>query len=374
MKKFVSLSIVCMFLLLPFGNAMAGEVDLPDNTVWSCYDVGSSGYVMASAVANAILKKYDKNVRLSPSGTSIGRVKALTNEKARVAFLATEAMFGALGLYDFANYGAGPIDIRGVMGAPTSAAVAVTKTGGIKEPADLKGKRVSYVVGSASLNVKMEAYLAYGGLTWDDVEKVVFPSYGASLKALIQGNTDASLSSPRASTLYELEGTPQGVAFVPLDPENKEGWREVNKVMPTVAPYLEDTGAGLDPNNPVWLLGYTYPTITVRADEDADFVYNLLKALDETYPMYKDAAKGLEMWSIELATSVPTDLPYHEGSIRYLKEKGLWPEAKQQWNDATIQKMKRLQSEWPKAVAEGKSKGLDVEQFQDFWLKKVRSM
>ena len=36
----------------------------------------------------------------------------------------------------------------------------------------LKGMRVAWVKGSPALNVNNQAYLAFGGLTWDDVEKV----------------------------------------------------------------------------------------------------------------------------------------------------------------------------------------------------------
>ena len=36
--------------------------------------------------------------------------------------------------------------------------------------ADLKGMRVAWVKGAPALNVNNEAYLAYGGLTWDDVK------------------------------------------------------------------------------------------------------------------------------------------------------------------------------------------------------------
>ena len=40
-----------------------------------------------------------------------------------------------------------------------------------------------------------EAYLAYGGLTWDDVERVDFGGFGASWTGLIEGQTDAAFAS-----------------------------------------------------------------------------------------------------------------------------------------------------------------------------------
>jgi TRAP-type uncharacterized transport system substrate-binding protein len=54
---------------------------------------------------------------------------------------------------------------------PNSSAVIVTKESGIKTLKDLKGKRVSWILGNPSLNVKMEAYLAFANLTWDDTRE-----------------------------------------------------------------------------------------------------------------------------------------------------------------------------------------------------------
>ena len=53
-------------------------------------------------------------------------------------------------------------------------AIAVTKSSGIETYEDLRGRRVAYIKGSPALNVNTEAYLAYAGLTWDDVEAVEF--------------------------------------------------------------------------------------------------------------------------------------------------------------------------------------------------------
>ena len=55
-------------------------------------------------------------------------------------------------------------------------ALGVANDLGIKSYADLRGKRVPYVRGAPALNVTTEAFLACGGLTWDDVERVDFPA------------------------------------------------------------------------------------------------------------------------------------------------------------------------------------------------------
>lgn len=360
-------------LFMSISSAAASEINLPKNMIWSCYDVGSSGYIQASAVANAFLKEYDIHVRLIPSGTSIGRIMPLTSKRASVGFLANEAYFASEGSYDFAAYSWGPQKLRALLGRPTSFPLVTTKVNGIDKISDLKGKRVSWVVGNPSLNVKMTAILAFGNLTWEDVKKVEFPGYSDSLKALIQGNVDASVGSATASILYELETSNKGIQYPQLDPEDKAGWERLQNIIPFGFPYKETIGAGIDKDKPVWLLGYRYPVVTVRADADPDFVYNFLKALDNTYPLYKDTAASMAAWDLNLSAAPPVDIPFHEGSIKYLKEKGLWNEKHHTWNETRLTRLELLEEKWDKAIREGQEKKMKQKAFKKYWMEQLNN-
>lgn len=367
LRKSVILTVFFFFTIcLP---AWGSDIQLPKNMVWSCYDVGSTGYVQASAVANAFLKQYDIRVRLIPSGTSIGRLTPLVNKRASVAFLANEAFFASEGSYDFANYGWGPQDLRAVIGKPTSFPLITTKTGGIKEVAQLKGKRVSWVVGNPSLNVKMTAIMAFASLTWDDVQRVDFPSYADSLKALIQGNVDAAVGSTTASILYELDSSARGVYYPQLPPEDEEGWRRLRRYIPFGFPYQETVGAGVNKDDSLWLLGYRYPIVTVMEDADPDFVLNLIQAIDETYPLYKDAAASMPDWDLKLSGTTPVDVPFHPGAILYLKKKGIWTEEHQTWNDNRIEILKQIGTLWEEAIKSAKAQKMSEDDFAELWMK-----
>ena len=52
--------------------------------------------------------------------------------------------------------------------------LGVAKDTGVKSYADLKGKRIAWVRGAPALNQNAASFLAYGGLTWNDVKKVEF--------------------------------------------------------------------------------------------------------------------------------------------------------------------------------------------------------
>ncbi len=372
-KTYLSLIVISIFIL-PFFNVNASaqtmsSVKLPETLLWSCYDVGSTGYVHASAMADALLKKYGIRVRLMPSGTSIGRIMPLKTKRVEVGWLATEAHFAAEGVYDFASYEWGPQDVRVILALPTAHAVITTKESGIKTLRDLKGKRVSWIPGNPSLNVKMEAYLAFANLTWDDVRKVEFPSYAATAKGLIAGQVDAICGTATASLIYELASTPKGVYYPPFPPEDKEGWQRMLKIAPYLKPFKETVGAGLSKDNPAQLVQYRYPIGTVYADTSFDYVYNLVKALDETFPLYEKAHPTMVWWRIDHAGVPPVDAPFHEGAIKYFKEKGIWTPEHQTWNDKYVKRIKNLEKAWAKAVAMGKAQKLESKEFEALWMK-----
>jgi len=164
---------------------------LPRSMVWTAYDLGSSGYAEAAGIANAFQKQFNARVRIIPSGTSIGRLLPLTTGKASYGYLANEAFFAAEGTYDFAVPEWGPQDLRIITGRIATVGFAVAGDAGVKEVSDLKGKRIGYVKGNPSVNVKNDAYLAFGGLTRDDIQVVWFGSYGAMKTAVIAGQLDA---------------------------------------------------------------------------------------------------------------------------------------------------------------------------------------
>ncbi|MBC8418154.1 MAG: TAXI family TRAP transporter solute-binding subunit [Pseudomonadota bacterium] len=363
---------VCVSLIFFGFLASAGaeeSVSLPKTMIWSCYDVGASGYVQASAIADAFVKKYGIRIRLLPSGTSIGRLMPLTTKRVICGFLANEVFFAVEGLYDFSTIEWGPQDLRVLLAHPTTIALATTKESGIKAIKDLKGKRVSWIPGAPTLNIKAEAFLAFGGMTWNDVNRVEFPSYGAACKALIEGKTDASVVSTSASIMYELETSPRGLFWVQFPPSDKEGWDRMLKIAPFLSPKKETVGAGISKENPVYLPGYRYPMITVYANADPEWVYNFVKALDQTYPMYEKAHAVMPDWKISESGVPPADAPFHVGAIKYLKEKGVWTAKDDEWNKARLGQLKKVQGAWEKTVAEAEAKKIKSKEFPEFWMK-----
>lgn len=344
------------------------QAKLPENMVWSTYDVGSTGYVEASAIADAFGKKFGTRVRLQPSGSAIGRIQPVLRKRVPFGWLANEVFFASEGLYEFCTPEWGPQDLRTLAGRPSALGIAVTKTSGIKTAADLKGKRFAIARANSSVNVKSEPILAFGGLTWNDVELIDVPSYGASMKALVEGRADACGAAPTAATLYELEASPNGINWVPMPPEDKEGWARAQRLLPIIEPINESVGAGLSEQHPVWMIGYRYPMITVPTDSSADLNYAMLKALVESFDLYKDAAPIMPRWDIKRSGTPPMDAPFHDGAIRFLKEIGQWDEKAQSWQDAMLKRHAALKTAWKPFIGSAAAKGADADKLRELWM------
>ncbi|MFL1406817.1 TAXI family TRAP transporter solute-binding subunit [Marinobacter sp. M1N3S26] len=349
--------------LLFAGSATAQE--LPDTMTWSSYDVGSAGYAEASAIADAFGKQYGTRIRIQPSGSAIGRLQPLLSGRADYAFLATETFFAAEGIHDFSTRRWGPQDLRAVAGRPSSFGIFTAADANIKTLEDLKGSRFAYVAGNPSINVKCDAFLAFVGLTRDDVDAIMFPTYANTMSSLARGEADASCTTTTPSHVYELAESPRGIRWLDVPQDDAEGWERLREVAPFFQPYTETQGAGISEENPVDIFAYRYPVLTVRADMDEDAVYNYIKALDETYGMYKDATAVMDRWDLEEAGTPAIDVPFHPGAIRYLEEKGIWTEEHQAWNDQRLARLNALREAWKEATAEGEGKS--DEEFAEIW-------
>ncbi|WP_346894145.1 TAXI family TRAP transporter solute-binding subunit [uncultured Roseibium sp.] len=347
--------------------ASASATELPRSMLWSTYDVGSSGYAEASAIADAFAKEYGTRVRIMPSGTSIGRLLPLKTGRVQYGWLANELFFATEALYDFSVREWGPQDLRVIAGRPSTFGMAVAKDAGIKTLSDIRGKRVPRIKANPSINIKVEALLAFGGLTWDDVDVVEVPSYGAALKALVDGQVDVAGSTPTASTLYEMESSPHGLEWAPMPADNAEGWEAIRSVASFFAPATAIQGAGISKDHPAHIFAVRYPMITVYANADEDEVYNFTKALDETYNIYSGATKATPAWTLKKAGTTPADAPFHPGAIRYLKEIGVWSDKDEAWNEARLERLASVRKAWDDAVEAALDKGVSDKDWGNFW-------
>ncbi|MBN8199882.1 MULTISPECIES: TAXI family TRAP transporter solute-binding subunit [Bacillaceae] len=339
---------------------------LPKQMTWSVYDVGSGGYAEMSAIANTLTEEYGMQVRMLPSASGVGRMVPLRDKVASIGKLGDEIQFAFEGNEEFAQQDWGPQNVRAIWAPISQFGFAVREDSDIKTIADLKGKKVPKVTGNASVNIKNEAILAFGGLTWDDVEVVDITSYAGQGEALIQGQIDVAGINPTASAMFEADSK-GGIRWLEMDPEDAEGWKQTVETASWMIPYTMDNGAGMEKDTDIMGHGYL---IGGYADQDPNAIYELIKAMDEHFTAYKDAMPNLALYSKDEVVIEPKGIPFHEGTIKFFKEKGMWDDEKQAKNDELVARYDNLKAAWDQAVEEAKKEGISKDDFPAFWLEK----
>ena len=346
--------------------AIAEDVSLPRTMVWTSYDLGAAGYVEASAIADALDQQFGTRVRITPSGTGIGRMLPLQTGRASFGFLGNEIHFASEAMFEFASREWGPQDLRVLLGRSASVGLVTGGDTEIMSPADLAGSKVGFVQANPSTTLNTEAVLAFAGLTPEDVEQVVYPSYGAMAKAFIAGEVDVAPAIPVSSFLREAEGG-RGVRWLDMPPSDAEGWNRIQAKASLFAPSSATVGVAMSEGDPADLLGYRYPQISVRADADADEVYNMIKAIDQSFDLFKGATKVTSRWGLNEAGHAPAGAPFHEGAVRYLKEVGVWTDEDEAWNAARIARAAAVQAAWDTATEQADAEGISARDWPAYW-------
>lgn len=329
--------------------ALAEGIELPRQMSWTAYDTGSAGFNQAVAIGGELQKVTGTSLRVLPGKNDISRTEPLRHR--RVEFSATGvggSFMAQEGAFEFSAERWGPQPVRVVManfGGDIGLSIGVAGDAGIEFMADLRGKRLAWITGAPGLNVNIEAYLAHAGLTWDDVQKVEFGGYGASWTGLIEGQVDGVFSSTNSGPAYEAAAGPRGLDWVPIDPDDEEGFKRMTDVAPFFALTHVTTGANIDGTDGYDGATYAYPILATMADADQDMVYNMTRALVELFPEYDGKAPGIGGWNIE-NQDFTWVVPYHDGAIAYFTEIGVWSDEAQAHNDELIRRQEVLKAAW----------------------------
>jgi len=341
---------------------------LPATLAWSAYDVGSGGYNQAVAIGNALKQKYNVSLRVLPGKNDVSRTLPVRSGQVQFSangvggsYLAQEGVFE----FGAADWGPQPVRTLLLNNSDQVLTIVAAKDSGVKTVADLKGKRVAWVIGSPSLNQNITAILAFANLTWDDVKKVEFGGFGAAMDGIINNQVDAAFTSSISGKTFQIAKSPRGLVYPVISHKDKAGWERLTKLAPFFFPFMGTEGADLSKEHPAESATYPYPVLMTYAAQDADLVYNMTKAMVVTFPDYKDAAPGNNGWAVE-RQNFDWVLPYHDGAIRYWKEIGKWTPAHQAHNDKLVQRQKVLADAWAQVK---KGTHANDEAFEKAWMK-----
>jgi TRAP transporter TAXI family solute receptor len=323
------------------------QVKLPPTITMTAYDTGTSGFNITVAIGKMMKDKYGSDTRVLPAGNDVARLQPLRTGRATLSAMGVGVFFAQEGLFEFATKEWGPQPLQTTLSSVDCNGLSIGVAGdvGVKAVADLKGKRIGFVVGSPALNQNALAMLAFGGLTAKDVKIVEFASNNAMWKGVLNNDADAAFTSTIAGPAREVQNSPRGLVWPPLPHSDKTGWERVRKVGPYFTEHTATCGAGDFKDKPVQMGTYPYPIYTVYASQPEADVYMLTKALIEGYDGYKDGAPGASGLAVKTQTK-NWAVPVHPGAVKALKEAGAWSDDQDKHNKALFKRQELLLAAW----------------------------
>lgn len=272
-------------------------------------------YAFGSVMGAKVDDTTDTRVNIIPSNGSQSNIEALQSGKADIAFVQSDVMaYAAQGTRFFAESGA--VTTFSVVAAMYMEQVQiVTLDASIKSVSDLAGKRVS--IGAVGSGVYYNAIDILGvyGLAEKDIVPI-FYDFRQTIEALQEGQIDAGFVVAGAPTNAVTALTTSNDAYlVSLDDEH------ISALIASSPYYAKNTigsevyGTAED----VTTVGISAVVIARDSASEED-VYNFISAVFEHLDTLEHG-KSKEL-SLDFAASA-TDVPYHPGAARYLREKSL---------------------------------------------------
>ncbi|MGE0315276.1 MAG: TAXI family TRAP transporter solute-binding subunit [Lautropia sp.] len=336
--------------------------------------VGTANHSLAVAWTSKFQAATKTRVAVLPAPNGFARANWLNTGEGRVGMLQASDYFDQMdAIQGYASEASGPHDTRVAhMNMVTPWGFVTRGDTAIKSFDDVgPGTKIALAKSSSFLVVAVNALLAYRGLKPSDVNLVEVGSYGANTAVLAEGRVDLSFTSPISGPSYQAEANPAGLRWLPLPERSKnpEAYDRYRKLMSGYVPRV--TGSGVKSAIKV-PMDHAYQCNHVRADEDPAFVHQLIKWLDENHESYKNDfthAHLMTVASLVEFLEAGALQPMHEGTIRYLTEKGMWKPAFQARQDKLVALARKRVDGFKAAVAAARAKGLRVDPGNADWVK-----
>lgn len=368
-KSVIRIAAIALAGTAAAATGAVAQVKLPPAITMTAYDTGTSGFNITVAIGKMLKEKYGADTRVLPAGNDVARLQPLRANRASLSAMGVGAFFAQEGLFEFATKEWGPQALQITLSSVDCNGLSLAVAGdvGVKTMADLKGKRVGFVVGSPALNQNALAMLAFAGLTAKDVTIVEFASNNAMWKGALNNDSDAMFGSTISGPAKELQTSPRGIFWPALPHSDKAGWERVRKVGPYFTEHNATCGAGeFSKDKPIQMGTYPYPIFTVYGSQPEAEVYMLTKALIEGYDGYKDNAPGASGLAVKTQTK-NWAVPVHPGAVKALKEAGAWSEDQDKHNKALLKRQQVLAAAWDDFNKGNPSS--EPAKFKEDWLK-----
>lgn len=336
-SPFLAIAALLTFLLLP--SAVQG-VEWPKDVAVISPAPGASVHMVLVGLGKVVMKYTPiENWIVQPLGGPQLWLPMMKEGKCQFANHSAPDILNAYlgrGMYEKL----GPMPVRTVAaGHDYMFMFWTTPDRNINSISDLKGK-VAYIKFKANpmFTEMAQTQLASAGLTFDDLKAVLaYSSIKEATSALIEGRVDAILYPVVPSAVMEINEAKGECKFVPL---TKEQAKYVTENMEGY--YLDDIPAD-DPRyrnkSPVPNAICYQNAMFCSPNMNPEIVYGVVKAIFDHSDEFADTHPSAKYWSLR-HKPVSLAVPYHDGAIRYFKEKGLWTQEAQAYQEKILKRKK----------------------------------
>ena len=357
-----------LFSFLPLETVFAAEaVQFPKTIAWSAYPTGTGGYSQAVAIGNILQRQYAVNLRVIPGRNDVSRLATLRAGRVHFSAGGSEAVYAQEGILNFASKIWGPQPIRALMSNYSdscSFTFAMASDSEVETISDIRGKRVTWVQGSPSLNNATAALLAYANLTWDDVTAVEVGGYNASIDAVLNDRADMAGGACNSPPFLRMEASPRGLTFAQFPHNDVEAVKRVRDRLPWYVPHVAFEGPTI-PEQGIEVFTSAYPFLVGLDTSNEALAYSMVKIMHRHFEEYKNNAPGASGWTLDRQKFEQIFVPFHPGAIRYYEEIGAWtPEAKAN-NEKNLLRQSVLKGAWDDFLPSA-PEGYD--EFEEAWL------
>ena len=284
--------------------------------------VGSNFYVNAVAISEVVQKKGKINTSVQAVGGSSANVRGL--ERKKIEFAMANAFAAFSGYYGTYSFKGKKMPVRLVVQGHTNERILLVRKGAnIKTIKDLEGKTI---IGKRRPLPEIELITeqfqkAYGIKSWNVVATT---TTGEVFKAFASGSVDAAIvpTGPRAGNVQKAMRDGH-VEFVRWDAAKRDEMLKNLPEMMFAGTFGPKSFEGLDFDAPVFAMRTYFISAPHVSDE---LVYKVSKAIFENTKELTTYQKQLAQWTVENSLK-NVALPFHNGTIRYFKEKKVWTDA-----------------------------------------------
>jgi TRAP transporter TAXI family solute receptor len=347
-------------------------MDIPKEIIVSGPPVTSSPSILLLAVAPEFGKTVGSKIKVIPTDLLASQCLLAKIGKADVWNVHLGSGYRAIyGVEEYAVKKWGPQRVRlAWKGAQNNLSMMVRAKSNIKTMADLRGRRVGVYAGGEGY---ISACLAFGNLTLKDVKVVPATGYTGALNMLLENKVESAFLGVSSAGTFEIAASPGGLRVLPLPHNDTEGWKRLQKVYPALSRSTPPKGVGVEEGQGVEMLGFPRALFAYDFSNEA-VSYGIAKVWTEAYDAYKGKHNELKFNTLENALDcLELPCPYHEGTIKYFKERGVWTEAHEKWQANQLRLEDARQDAWKKALAEAESKGIKIDMHNKEWTTLWRS-